>query len=136
MDQSRATGRFIAECNRLLGRCVKASSGRRPAETREAFERILALLERIDEGNDDVFFADEQGSWQVGVEWDVVLPAWFTCLAQVAAPEEFGDAVARIVEDFEPHAGRKHYSAARAVANAAQREALTRSIRAAQRGTR
>ncbi len=117
-------------------RCVKTSPRRRPVETREAFERIFALLERIDEGHDDVFFADEQGAWQVGIDWDAVLPAWFACLGTAATPEEFGDAVARVVEDFEPHASRKHYAAARAVASAAQRDVLARSIRAAQRGTR
>lgn len=136
MDRSPGTRRFIADCNRLLGRCVKVSPGRRPAEMREAFDRIFELLQRIDEGDDDVFFADEQGSWQVGVDWDRVLPAWLACLAKAAAPDEFGDAVARIVEDFAPHASRKHYGAARAVASAAQRAALARSIRAAQRGTR
>ncbi|HWL86025.1 MAG TPA: hypothetical protein VNO21_09505 [Polyangiaceae bacterium] len=136
MDRSRGTRLFIAECNRLLARCVGFSSRPRPAETREAFELIFDLLQRIDEGNDDVFFADEAGSWQVGVAWEDVLPAWFASLAKAADPEDLGKAVARVVEDFEPHASPKHYAAARRVATAAQREALGRSIRAAQRGTR
>ena len=36
-----------------------------------------------------VFFADEGGSWQVGVDWKSVLPADFRCLAETAGPEEF-----------------------------------------------
>ena len=136
MDRSPGTRRFIAECNRLLGRCGASSNGPRPTETRAAFELIFDLLRRIDEGNDDVFFADEQGSWQVDVEWNDVLPAWSACLAKSATPDEFGDAVARVVGDFEPHASRKHYAAARKVASAAQRAALAGRIRAAQRGTR
>ena len=58
-----------------------------PAEVREAFETLFGLLCHIDKVPDDVvFFADEAGSWQVGVDWDKVLPAGFTCLAKTAEP--------------------------------------------------
>ncbi len=135
MDKSRGTRRFITDCNRLLARSVE-SSGSRPSDACAAFDLIFDLLRRIDEGNDDVFFADEAGSWQVAVAWETVLPAWFACLAKSASPEQFGRAVARVVEDFEPHASRKHFAAARRVATAAQRTALARNIRAAQQETR
>ena len=36
---------------------------------------LFGLLNHIDKGNDSVvFFADEGGSWQVGVDWAKVLP--------------------------------------------------------------
>ncbi len=44
-----------------------------------------------------VFFADEAGSWQVGVDWREVLPAWFKCLRQTAEPEEYARSVVGIV---------------------------------------
>jgi len=135
MEKSRGTRRFIAECNRLLGRCVKSGTGPQPAETRQAFELVFDLLRRIDEGGDDVFFADEAGAWQVGVDWEEVLPPWFACLARTASPDEFAQAVARVVEGFDAHASRKHHVAARRVATAAQRNALAKAIRDVQRET-
>ena len=135
MEKSRGTRRFITACNRLLARSVEYS-GSRPSDACAVFDLIFDLLRRIDEGNDDVFFADEAGSWQVGVAWETVLPAWFACLAKSADPERFGQLVARVVEEFEPDSSRKHYAAARRAATAAQRAALTRSVRAAQQGTR
>jgi hypothetical protein len=74
MDKSEGTETFIAEFDRLLGKCVRAAEKGPPALVREAFELLFGLLRRIDEGNDDViFFADEAGSWQVGVDWSTVL---------------------------------------------------------------
>lgn len=31
----------------------------------------------LDDAIDVIFFADEGGSWQVGVDWERVLPPWF-----------------------------------------------------------
>jgi hypothetical protein len=49
-----------------------------PVDVCQAFEIIFGLLDHIDECLDDVsFFADEARSWQVGVDWNKVLPSWF-----------------------------------------------------------
>ena len=42
---------------------------------REAFELLLGLLRRIDKGDDVIFFADDEGSWRIGVDWRVELSA-------------------------------------------------------------
>jgi hypothetical protein len=46
-----------------------------------------------------IFFADEAGSWQVGVDWRTVFPAYFAayfgCLAEAAAADEFAKPVDR-----------------------------------------
>jgi len=56
-----------------------------PVEVRQAMDILFGLLNHLDEGNDDViFFADEGGSWQVGVDWARVLPAWFKVLSATA----------------------------------------------------
>ena len=68
---------------------------------REAFDLLFALLRHIDACEDDViFFADEGGSWQVGVSWKNVLPAYFRCLAETAGPEEFAREVGAAIKDF------------------------------------
>jgi hypothetical protein len=44
MDKSTGTRSFIADCNRLLDRCVAQASKGDAAEIREAIELILAVL--------------------------------------------------------------------------------------------
>ncbi len=125
-DTSTGTRAFIADCRRQLDRCVARATKDAGAETREAFDTIFALLRHIDEGHDDVvFFADEGGSWQVGVAWKEVFPAWFRCLSRSAEPEEFAVAVVTTVDAFEESSRGTYFSAARKSATAAQRKALT-----------
>ena len=63
MEKSKGTTGWIAECCRLLDRCVgqvKSARSADPAEVCQAFDIIFGLLDRIDECLDDVvFFADE-----------------------------------------------------------------------------
>ena len=104
MDKSRGTERFIAEFDRLLGTCVRAAAKGPRVPVRDAFELLLALLRRTDEDSDSiVFVADEGGAWQVGVDWSAAFPYY-------ERP--------------------KHMAAARRVANAAQKAALSRLSRA------
>ncbi len=125
MDKSEGTETFIAEFDRLLGKCVRAAEKGPPALAREAFELLFGLLRRIDEGNDDViFFADEAGSWQVGVDWSIVLPAYFRSLAETASPEDFAREVDRAIKDFSDYRRPRHLTAARRVAGAEQKAAL------------
>lgn len=124
MQKSAGTEEWIEECNRLLGDLVGFVAKGDPTPGREAFERIFALLRRIDEGTDDiVFFADEAGSWQVHVEWSSVLPAYFRCLAATAAPAEYAEQVRAIIKDF-AEGSSKYLSAARSAATKEQQVAL------------
>ncbi len=71
MEKSRGTTNWIAECRRLLDRCVTHAQTGDPARVCQAFGIIFGLLGRLDEGRDDVvFFTDEGGAWQVGVDWN------------------------------------------------------------------
>jgi len=125
MDQSHGTETFFAEFERLLGKCIRASSKGPRAPVREAFELLFGLLRHIDTGNDDViFFADEGGSWQVGVNWRSALPAYFQCLADAASPKDFAYAVDRAIADFSKYERPRQLTAARRVATAAQKAAL------------
>lgn len=125
MEISTGTRAFIAECLRLLDRCVVEAAKDSPADTHAAFDTIFALLRHIDEGHDDVvFFADEGGSWQVGVDWKRVFPGWFRCLSRSVNAEDFASAVVATVDAFEEHARATHLTAARKLATTEQRRAL------------
>ena len=127
MEKSEGTEAFIAEVDRLIGTCIRAVEKGPRAPVREAFELLFALLRRLDEDPDSVvFFADEAGSWQVGVDWRTALPAYFRCLAEGPAGEEFAREVDRVITDFADHERPRHLAAARRMANAEQKTALRR----------
>ena len=124
-EVSRGTRAWIADCGRLLDRCVGAADKRNAKDSRESFEIIFALLRHIDEGHDDVvFFADEGGSWQVGVDWQKVLPAWFACLSATVEPDEYAHRVVDVVDRFVKYDRDKHLTTASRKASAPQRKAL------------
>jgi hypothetical protein len=127
MEKSKGTEAFIAEFDRLLGICIRDGKRGPRAPVREAFDLLFTLLRKIDECNDDVvFFADEGGSWQVGVDWRSALPAYFRCLADVAAPDDFAREVDRTITDFAEYDRPRHLAAALRLANAEQKAALRR----------
>ena len=95
---------------------------------RNCFELLFALLRHIDEGNDDVLaFSDDGSSRDVGVNWRVVLPAYFKCLAETEAtsPEEFARAVGQVISDFAGQDQARYIDAAYTAANDAQCIAMT-----------
>ena len=125
MNTSKGTDAFMAEFNRLIEKCIGASAKGPSSPVREAFELLFALLRRLDRDPDSVvFFADEGGSWQVGVGWRAALPAYFRCLADGTPAEDFAREVDRTIRDFAHYERPKHLAAARRVANAEQRVAL------------
>jgi hypothetical protein len=96
-QSSLGTLAWIADFRRLLFRCAEQSKKRNVAGVRHAFDILFELLDRFDDGDDRmVFFADEGGSWMVGVDWKGVLPAWFRVLSATADPAEY----ARCFETF------------------------------------
>jgi hypothetical protein len=124
-QQSRGTDAFIAEFDRLLGRCVLAAHSQASAIVCQGFEILFDLLRHIDEGLDDVvFFADEGGSWCIGVDWRKALPAYFSCLAQTTSAKEFAGSVHRVIGDFVDHDRDRFVEEARRVASIAQRAFL------------
>ena len=124
-ELSNGTRAWISAFNRLLDRCIAAAKKDNKARTREAIEICFGLLRHIDECLDDViFFADEGGAWQVGVDWDKVLAAWFLCLSATAQPEEYATRVTEIVDEFQHHARDRHLSSARRLATPPLRQAL------------
>ncbi len=89
-QSSMGTLAWIADFRRLLFRCVEHAKKRNVAGVRRAFDILFELLDRFDDADDRmVFFADEGGSWMVGVDWKRVLPAWFRVLSATADPAEY-----------------------------------------------
>ena len=124
-QHSRGTDAFIAEFKRLLRRCISAADGGQYEVARQAFELLFGLLRHIDECHDDViFFADEGGSWQVGVDWRSVFAPYCRCLAETATAEDFARSVDQAIEDFAEHDRPQYLRSAHAVASSAQRAAL------------
>ena len=127
MLTSKGTEAFIAEFDRLVRECIRATDTEPLASAREAFELLFALLRQIDDCRDDVIFlADEAGSWQVGVDWGAALPAYFRSLADTASAEEFAGEVDRTISDFADFERPRHLAAALCVAKADQKTALLR----------
>jgi hypothetical protein len=124
-EKSRGTLAWIADCCRLLERCVAHPKKKDPATVCQAFEIIFSLLSKIDEGTDDIlFFADEGGSWEVGVDWENVLPAWFKVLSATAGPSEYTQGITTVLERHYKHGRIKMLAVARKIATPAQRQAL------------
>ena len=96
-----------------------------PAELREAMDILFGLLNDLDKGHDDIiFFADEGGSWQVGVDWAKVLPVWFKVLSATAEPEEYAERITALLSCHYHYGRDKMLAIARRTATTHQRNAL------------
>ena len=88
---------------------------------------LFGLLGHIDECLDDViFFADEGGSWQVGVDWAKVLPAHFTVLSTTATPEEYAEWITALLSSHYSYGRDNMLAIARQTATSDQRKALAK----------
>jgi len=125
MDKSSGTIAWIAECNRLLDLCVVQAQTGDAAEARQSFDIIFGLLDEIDACRDDIiFFADEAGAWQVGVDWERLLPSWFKVLSATAKPDEYAKRVVDLLNRHCDYERPKMLPVARKLASPAQARAL------------
>jgi hypothetical protein len=126
-EKSSGTLAWIADCHRLLARCVAQAKKEDPVTLFQAFEVIFSLLSQIDECTDDIlFFADEGGSWEVGVDWKKVLPAWFRALSATVGPSEYVRRIATLLNRHYRRGCVEMLVEAGRVATPAQRQALTK----------
>jgi hypothetical protein len=124
-EKSAGTTAWIAEFGRLLDRCVAEHRKVPPAESREAFDVLFGLLDYIDECHDDViFFADEGGASQVGVDWARVLPHWFRALSATASPSKYAERITTLLRHHYAYGSDKMVAIAHKIATAEQRNAL------------
>jgi hypothetical protein len=134
-QKSAGTSSWIASFRRLLDRCVTSATKDNPSEVREGMDTLFGLLDHIDECNDDViFFADEGGSWQVGVDWARVLPAWFKVLSVTAGPEDFARRITTLLSRHYSYGRDEMLRVARRMATPQQRKALAEAESEQARG--
>ena len=134
-EMSEGTRGWISEINKLFEQSVDVAEKGHHRQAREAMDLLFDLLRRIDNGEDFVFFADEQGSWQVGVEYEKIFPAYFAALAATASSTEYADRVLELVNKYESYHRDKHLKSARRAASPEQRAALQdREAAAPKRG--
>jgi hypothetical protein len=125
MNKSSGTTAWIAECNRLLDLCVVQAQTGDAAEARQSFDIIFGLLDEIDACRYDIiFFADEAGAWQVGVDWEKLLPSWFKVLSATAKPDEYAKRVVDLLNRHCDYERPKMLPVARKLASPAQARAL------------
>jgi len=135
MDKSEGTELWISSCNQLFDKCVEASGKGHDTETCTAMDLLFELLEQIDTGSDDIiFFADEAGSWQVGVDYEKVLPAYFASLGPTAEPDRYATRVLELIDEHASNDRDRLLKAARRVANTTQRKALKARIQEQEKG--
>jgi hypothetical protein len=124
-QSSLGTLAWIADFRRLLFRCVEQAKKRNVARVRCAFDILFELLDRFDDADDRmVFFADEGGSWMVGIDWKQVLPAWFRVLSVTADPAEYARCFETFVDRHCNYQRAEMLAEARQVATPFQRKEL------------
>ena len=93
------------------------------AGVRCAFDILFKLLDRFDDADDRmVFFADEGGSWMVGIDWKHLLPAWFSVLSVTADPAEYARRFETFVDRYCNYQRAELLAEARHVATPSQRK--------------
>ena len=86
-------------------------------------DKLRAEVRKL--GNDVIFFADEGGSWQVGVDWAKVLPVWFEVLSATAEPAEYAERITALLSCHYSYGRDKMLAIARQTATPEQRKGLT-----------
>lgn len=124
-EKSKGPDAFIAEFDWLIRQCIRAAKTAPQLSVRETFELLFDLLRQIDKGHDEIiFFADEGGSLDIGVNWRAVFPAYFRCLAETASAEVFAQVVDQAIMAFANYERPHHLRTARRVASFAKKAAL------------
>ena len=124
-DTSKGTDEWLAICSGLFRRCaVEVAEGGPSSESLEAFELLFGLLEKVDEGEEIVFWADEGGSYEVTPGWRDVLPGYFRALSPGLSPSEYVTRVLNALEYGYNFERDLYLQSARDAATPDQREAL------------
>ena len=119
-------------CDRFVGFVLAASRLTISGEHTQAvgcFALLFELVEAVDSG-EDIFFAEETGSWMIPTDETAWLNSYLTSLAATCTPEQFTTAVIPIIERDSLHSfAGKVYTAAGKAANPQQKTHLQAEVR-------
>jgi len=122
---SRGTMAWISDFGRHLDRCIGEAETAELEVVLEAFELLFDLVRRIDSGTVDIiFFADDGGSWQFGIDWPKTVGAYASCLGRKLAPGEFAAKTVAVIDEFERFDRVRLIAVASRVAPSSHRDAL------------
>lgn len=98
---SRGTEVFIAIHTRFVEECLNRAEDGDIEIATEGLTMLIELMREIDRWQRDiVFFADEAGSWQVGVLWERVLPVWFQGISKKMVAGTWAETVVNAIQEF------------------------------------
>jgi hypothetical protein len=124
-ELSMGTIAWIARFRRLIRRCAEKAKKGDPEVVRKCMDILFGLLDTMDKGElEMVFFADDGGSWQVGVDWGEILPVWFKVLSATAEPDAYSHGVLESISRHQDYRRVELIGIALSVATPAQREIL------------
>ncbi len=122
---SRGTMVWISDFDRYLERCIREAGAAEHEVVLEAFEVLFDLVRQIDRGTVDIiFFADDGGSWQFGIDWPRTVAAYAPCLGRRLAPREFAAKIVAVIDEFEHFDRVRLIEVASRVAPSTHRDAL------------
>lgn len=125
LELASGTECWIDEIKRLF-RCIVTEIPKLPPEdTCEMLGLIIGLLHEVDDENEIIFWADEGGSWQVGIDWKELITYWLKALAATAMPTDYAQAVTDMVNKFYGEERARYFRLAQKHATPEQRRALT-----------
>ena len=130
-EKSRGTEAWIADFHRHLDGCVKMVKAKVYPAAKEGFAILFSLLRKIDEDQDEIlFFADDGGVWEMGIDWRGMLPVWFRCLAAASGPDEYAREVTAAIRAFVHYDQKWFIPAARRAGTPDQRKRLMEIVAA------
>ncbi len=129
-EKSAGTLAFIADANRLLGGCARQASRAGAPEIRQAFELVFDVLTAFKRGDATIiFFGDEGGLEDLGIDWATVLRAYLECLSCSAEADEYARRAVEVVGEFRQPFREEYLSLALRLGSGAQRRELRRAMR-------
>lgn len=124
-EMSMGTIAWLTKFNRLMESSASKAKAGDPSVFRKCMEILFNLLDTLDSGDTEiVFFADEGGSWQVGVDWSEILPVWFRVLSATAEPEVYSHGVLNRITRHQNYRRAELLGIALSVATPSQRDFL------------
>src|SRR5205814_2942862 len=106
------TEEWCDRCARLLEEAMLLTAQGDHADAVRCFAGLAALIEAVDCG-EEIIFAEEAGSWMIGVDRAKWLKAYLTSLAATTSPADFTAAAVPLIErdSYHSFSGQAYASA-------------------------